>query len=55
MGTYGNSTADEFELTRETQDEWAFRSHERALQAIDNGVLQKKLFLLKFHSEKAIR
>ncbi len=33
MGTYGNSTAETFELTRERQDEWAARSHERAIGA----------------------
>lgn len=37
MGTYGNSTADEFELSRETQDEWSYRSHVRATKAIDEG------------------
>ncbi|MEZ0481976.1 acetyl-CoA C-acetyltransferase [Planococcus sp. SSTMD024] len=36
MGTYGNSTAEEFELTRERQDEWAARSHERAIKARDH-------------------
>lgn len=35
MGTYGNSTAEEHELTREQQDEWSARSHERALNAKD--------------------
>ncbi|PSL40600.1 acetyl-CoA C-acetyltransferase [Planomicrobium soli] len=33
MGTYGNSTAETFGLTREAQDEWAARSHERAVKA----------------------
>lgn len=35
MGTYGNSTAEDFSLTREAQDEWSARSHERAIQAKD--------------------
>ena len=43
MGTYGNSTAEEFSLTREAQDEWAFRSHERALQAIDSGLFAQEI------------
>ena len=43
MGTYGNKTADEFSLTRETQDEWALRSHERALHAIDNGLFAEEI------------
>ena len=37
MGTYGNKTAEEFELTRESQDEWALRSHELAVKAIEAG------------------
>lgn len=37
MGTYGNSTADEFEIDRQAQDEWAYRSHKRAVDAMENG------------------
>lgn len=33
MGTYGNSTASEFQLTREQQDEWSARSHQLAAAA----------------------
>ncbi|MFD1708710.1 acetyl-CoA C-acetyltransferase [Siminovitchia sediminis] len=33
MGTYGNDRAKEFEITRESQDDWALRSHVRALRA----------------------
>ncbi|MFC4713113.1 acetyl-CoA C-acetyltransferase [Planococcus dechangensis] len=33
MGTYGNSTAQDFDLSRERQDEWSARSHERAIKA----------------------
>ncbi|MDN7241816.1 acetyl-CoA C-acetyltransferase [Planococcus sp. N028] len=33
MGTYGNATAETFGLTREAQDEWSARSHERAIKA----------------------
>lgn len=37
MGTYGNSTAKEMEITRQAQDEWALRSHQRAIAAIEGG------------------
>ncbi|HLR81326.1 MAG TPA: acetyl-CoA C-acetyltransferase [Bacillota bacterium] len=37
MGTYGNDTAEKFEMTREAQDEWSYRSHKRAIQAIEDG------------------
>ncbi|RYG71563.1 acetyl-CoA C-acetyltransferase [Lentibacillus lipolyticus] len=37
MGSYGNSTAEEYGLTREAQDEWSYRSHQRATKAMDDG------------------
>jgi len=37
MGTYGNSTANKYEITRKSQDEWSLRSHERAIAAIESG------------------
>ncbi|RFU62359.1 acetyl-CoA C-acetyltransferase [Peribacillus glennii] len=43
MGTYGNSTAAELELSREDQDNWAYRSHKRAITAIDGGVLAEEI------------
>lgn len=33
MGTYGNSVAKEYGITREEQDEWALMSHQRAIAA----------------------
>lgn len=43
MGTYGNSTADEFSLSRETQDKWSLRSHQLAIEAIDEGRFQEEI------------
>lgn|SRR5690625_2201894 len=43
MGTYGNRTAEKFELSREDQDNWAVRSHERALNAIDEGIFAEEI------------
>lgn len=37
MGTYGNLVAEEMELSRQDQDEWALRSHARAVAAIESG------------------
>lgn len=37
MGTYGNQTANKYKLTREAQDEWALRSHQLAVKAIEAG------------------
>lgn len=41
MGTYGNGTAEEFNLSREEQDRWALRSHERAVAS--KGVLEEEI------------
>ncbi|MFZ7946504.1 acetyl-CoA C-acetyltransferase [Neobacillus sp. 19] len=43
MGTYGNSTAEEMEISREAQDEWAYRSHARAIAATENGKLAEEI------------
>lgn len=37
MGNHGGDVSDEEGVTREEQDEWAYRSHQRALAAIDEG------------------
>lgn len=43
MGTYGNSTAKEMEISREAQDEWGLRSHQRAITAIEGGILAEEI------------
>lgn len=43
MGTYGNNTAVEFEITREEQDHWALRSHRRAIQAMEDGKFAEEI------------
>ncbi|MFJ7366090.1 acetyl-CoA C-acetyltransferase [Peribacillus frigoritolerans] len=43
MGTYGNSTAEDLELTREEQDSWAYESHQKAIKAIDGGILAEEI------------
>lgn len=43
MGTYGNSTAKEMEISRESQDEWALRSHQRAVSAIEGGIFAEEI------------
>jgi acetyl-CoA C-acetyltransferase len=43
MGTYGNSTAKEMELSREEQDQWALRSHQRAIAAIESGKFSEEI------------
>ncbi|KGX93856.1 acetyl-CoA acetyltransferase [Pontibacillus halophilus JSM 076056 = DSM 19796] len=43
MGNYGNRTAEEYGLSREAQDEWAYRSHQRAIEATKNGTLGEEI------------
>jgi len=43
MGTYGNSTAKEHDLSRAAQDEWALRSQQRAIQAIEDGKFTEEI------------
>lgn len=38
MGVYGSEVAAEYGISRQAQDEWAYRSHERAIAAWDGGV-----------------
>jgi acetyl-CoA C-acetyltransferase len=43
MGTYGNSTAEDLEIPREEQDNWAYESHQKAIKAIDGGILAEEI------------
>ena len=52
MGNYGNSTAQEFDLSRSIQDEWAVRSHERALAAIDAGKFAEEIVAVEVPQRK---
>lgn len=52
MGTYGNQTAEAFSLTRDAQDEWALRSHERAIQAIDEGLFEDEIVAVEIPQRK---
>ncbi|GEN81704.1 acetyl-CoA acetyltransferase [Sporosarcina luteola] len=52
MGTYGNLTADEFSLTREKQDEWSLRSHERAIAAMDEGKFAEEIVAVEIPQRK---
>ncbi|GGB34937.1 acetyl-CoA C-acetyltransferase [Virgibacillus dakarensis] len=52
MGNYGNSTAEEFGLTREQQDEWSLRSHQRAIKAIEDGKFAEEIVALEVPQRK---
>ena len=43
MGTYGNSVAKEYGLTREAQDQWSYDSHQKIIRAIEEGKLAEEI------------
>lgn len=43
MGTFGNKTGKELGISREEQDQWAYRSHQRAVQAMEDGKLSEEI------------
>ena len=52
MGSYGNSTAEEFSLSRQEQDAWSARSHERALAAIEKGYFEEEIVPVEIPQRK---
>ena len=52
MGSYGNLTAKEFSLTRQEQDAWSARSHERALAAIEKGYFAEEIVPVEIPQRK---
>lgn len=52
MGTYGNQTATEFNLSREEQDKWAFRSQKLASEAIDAGKFAEEIVPVEVQTRK---
>ncbi|WP_066073718.1 acetyl-CoA C-acetyltransferase [Neobacillus soli] len=52
MGTYGNSTAEEMDISREAQDEWALRSHVRAIAAIESGKFAEEIVAVEVPQRK---
>jgi acetyl-CoA C-acetyltransferase len=43
MGIYGGETAKELGISREEQDKWAYRSHQRAIAAMEAGLLAEEI------------
>ncbi|MFJ7185535.1 acetyl-CoA C-acetyltransferase [Lysinibacillus xylanilyticus] len=52
MGSYGNVTAKEYSLSREEQDAWSVRSHERALAAIEKGYFAEEIVPVEIPQRK---
>ncbi|HEX8219749.1 MAG TPA: acetyl-CoA C-acetyltransferase [Chloroflexia bacterium] len=52
MGTHGSQVAAEEECSREQQDAWALRSHQRALAAIDSGIFAQEIAAVTIPGKK---
>lgn len=52
MGNYGNATASEMNISREEQDRWALRSHQRAIAAMDAGILGEEIVPVEIPMKK---
>lgn len=52
MGTYGDSTAVKYELSREQQDAWSVRSHEKAIAAIESGKFAEEIVAVEIPQRK---
>ncbi|KAA9032819.1 acetyl-CoA C-acetyltransferase [Niallia endozanthoxylica] len=52
MGMYGNQSAFTWNISREEQDEWALRSHLRALAAMDGGLTAQEVIPVEVPQRK---
>jgi len=52
MGSYGDRMAKEFGVSREDQDRWAYRSHQRALAAYNEGRMADQVFPVEVPQKK---
>ena len=52
MGEYGDVAAKEMGISREKQDEWALRSHQRAVAAIDTGIFADEIIAVEISQRK---
>jgi len=52
MGAYGDQMAKEFNVSREDQDKWAYRSHARTLEAQSAGRLADQIFPVEIPQKK---
>ncbi len=54
MATHGSNVAKEFNISREEQDEWALRSHQYAISAMENGRLDDEIMSVEIKQKGKI-
>ncbi len=52
MMTWAETAAKKEGISRQQADEWAFRSHQRAVSAIDKGVFREEIVPVPIHQKK---
>lgn len=52
MAVHGSNVAAEYTISRQSQDEWAYRSHIRAIEAIDSGKLAEEIIPVTIKDKK---
>jgi acetyl-CoA C-acetyltransferase len=52
MAIHGSNVAEEYGITREAQDGWAFRSQQRAAQAVANGIFDEEIVAVSIPQRK---
>ncbi len=55
MGIYGDQAAKRLNISREDQDQWALRSHERAVYAIEKGRFAEEIAPIEIQGRKGNR
>jgi len=52
MAVHGSKVAEEYGITREAQDAWALRSHQRAIEAIHSGKFSEEIVSVEVPTKK---
>ncbi|CAN5373050.1 acetyl-CoA C-acetyltransferase [soil metagenome] len=55
MGIHGGTVAEEEQLSRADQDAWSYRSHQRAIDAIDSGRLNAEIVAVEIVERKSTK
>ena len=54
MGVHGGNVSDEEGISREEQDAWALRSHQRAIAAIDSGRMAEEIVPVEVEQKRQV-
>lgn len=52
MAVHGSNVAKEYNISREAQDEWSYRSHQRAIEAIETGKFKDEIVPVTVKTKK---